>query len=92
MLLRADDFGVPQKRERVFIVGVSKKYYDNQNILNSFFEKLREKGGNIRSQIKGKTLKKTTVNDALSDLNVARLKINDSVAYSQVTTMLFGRK
>lgn len=58
--VNASDYGVPQNRERMIIVGIDKKRYgDTQNILNRFYEEILPKF---------KTDKKITVREAIGDL------------------------
>lgn len=58
--VNASDYGVPQNRERMIIVGIDKKRYgDTQNILNRFYEEIFPKF---------KTDKKITVREAIGDL------------------------
>lgn len=59
-LINASDFGVPQNRKRLIILGVNKDFYpDSQNKLKDFYQ-------NILPQYKEKEIK--TVKDAIDDL------------------------
>lgn len=54
------EYGVPQNRKRIIIVGLNKTYFDNsKEILKYFYESILPKYKSIR---------KTTVKDAISDL------------------------
>lgn len=56
----ASNYSVPQKRERIVIVGLSKKFFKNpQEVLNSFYKEILPK-------YKGK--KQITVQEAIGDL------------------------
>ena len=58
--INANDFGVPQHRERLIILGIRKKICDNpQTVLHYFYENILNKY---------KILKKRTVGDAIGDL------------------------
>lgn len=58
--VNASDFGVPQNRERMIIVGVdSRRYADSQNILSRFYFEMLPKY---------KEKKKMTVREAIGDL------------------------
>ncbi len=59
-LVNASDFGVPQNRNRVIIVGLRKEYFDNpQAILSKLYFEILPKY---------KTAKKVTVKEAIGDL------------------------
>ena len=54
------EYGVPQNRKRIIIVGLNKSYFDNSDeILKEFYEIILQKY---------KSSRKTTVRDAISDL------------------------
>ena len=56
----ASEYGVPQKRKRVFIIGIDKRSYtDTQQLLLKFYTEILPKY---------KTQKKITVKDSISDL------------------------
>lgn len=59
-LINASDFGVPQNRKRLIILGINKEFYpDSQNKLKDFYK-------NILPKYKVKKIK--TVKDAIDDL------------------------
>lgn len=59
-IVNASDYGVPQNRNRVIIVGLNKEYFkDCQNILNKFYFEILPKR---------KVSKKITVKEAIGDL------------------------
>lgn len=59
-IVNASDYGVPQNRNRVIIVGLNKEYYNNcQEILNKFYTEILPKR---------KVKKKVTVEEAIGDL------------------------
>lgn len=59
-IVNASDYGVPQNRNRVIIVGLNKKHFkDCQNILNKFYFEILPKR---------KVSKKITVKEAIGDL------------------------
>ena len=59
-VVNASDYGVPQNRNRVIIVGLNKNYYKNcQEILNKFYTEILPKR---------KVSKKVTVEEAIGDL------------------------
>ncbi|MBU4432623.1 DNA (cytosine-5-)-methyltransferase, partial [Patescibacteria group bacterium] len=67
------DFGVPQQRKRLIIVGLSNKYFkgDKQEILLDFYE-------NILPRYKSK---KRTVRDAIMDLPKAEIVNNGKISH-----------
>jgi DNA (cytosine-5)-methyltransferase 1 len=60
-MFNVSEYGIPQNRKRIIILGVSKKYYDSktQKVLNDFYQ-------NIIPSFKVK--KKITVEDSIYDL------------------------
>jgi DNA (cytosine-5)-methyltransferase 1 len=58
--INASDYGVPQNRNRLFIIGIDKRRYDNtQELLMDFYTKI------LPSQME---MKKITVKEAIGDL------------------------
>lgn len=58
--LNASDYGVPQNRERIIIVGIdAKRYKETQNILNRFY---------LQTLLEFKEEQKITVREAIGDL------------------------
>ena len=51
-VLKANNFGVPQKRERIYIVGFNREYFNNSNILDKkihdMFSALEQKRSDTR--------------------------------------------
>ena len=68
-VLRATDFGVPQKRERVYIIGFDRKYYSEgtaENVLNALVTAtVTPKMGDVLEKLDPQTRKKYTISDRL---------------------------
>lgn len=77
-VLRATDFGVPQKRERVYIIGFDRKHFPEgtaEAVLDSLVTaKVAPKMGDVLEKLDEKTRAKYTISDKLWSGHKRRLK------------------
>lgn len=73
-VLRAGDFGVPQNRERIYIVGISKDYYDLPNDYDFEFPRPTYEKTRLGDILEHNVDDKYTISDALWDGHQRRKK------------------
>jgi len=82
-VLNANDFGVPQGRKRVVIIGVSNCDWDPDTLKNSFVATLQESALEVRRHWGLHPSKDTTAEEAIHDLHGGdRVPCPDSIKFS----------